>query len=156
MRCGKTLSGYARALAVVFVSAAKTRSRHPSLLAWDNYSSQPFGASSILLLKAAGTLKYASKIAPCLVCASSRTVLFPDALATSGVGFVQPSSRSPRSPHLKSHSRQRRPTRLQVMTGNNALYWDVLRVTLRNYLAELFARYLAYRCHSNVRSLTRP
>ena len=114
MRCGKTLSGYARALAVVFVSAAKTRSRHPSLLVWDNYSSQPFGASSVLLLKAAGTLKYASKIAPCLVCASSRTVLFPDALATSGVGFVQPSSRSPRSPHLKSHSRQRRPTRLQV------------------------------------------
>ena len=118
MRCGKTLSGYARALAVVFVSSAKTRSRHPSLLAWDNYSSQPFGASSILLLKAAGTLKYASKIAPCLICASSRTVLFPDALATSGVGFVQPSSRSPRSPHLKSHSRQRRPTRLQVMWGN--------------------------------------
>ena len=77
-----------------------------------------FGASSILLFKAAGTLIYASKIAPCLVCASSRTVLFPDALATSGVGFVQPSSRSPRSPHLKSHSRQRRPTRLQVMTGN--------------------------------------
>jgi hypothetical protein len=64
MRSGKTLSGYARALAVVFVSSAKTRSRHPSLLAWDNYSSLPFGASSILLLKAAGTLKYASKIAP--------------------------------------------------------------------------------------------
>jgi len=41
MRYGKTLSGYARALAVVFVSSAKTRSRHPSLLAWDNYSSQP-------------------------------------------------------------------------------------------------------------------
>jgi hypothetical protein len=30
---GKTLSGYARALAAVFVSSAKTRSRHPSLLA---------------------------------------------------------------------------------------------------------------------------
>jgi hypothetical protein len=29
------------ALAVVFVSSAKTRSRHPSLLAWDNYSPQP-------------------------------------------------------------------------------------------------------------------
>ena len=114
MRCGKTPSGYARALAAVFVYSAKTRSRHPSLLAWDNYSSQPFGASSILLLKAAGTLKYASKIAPCLICASSRTVLFSDALATSGVGFVQPSSRSPLSTHLKSHSRQRRPTRLQV------------------------------------------
>ena len=111
----QTLSGYARALAVVFVSSAKTRSRHPSLLAWDNYSSQPFGASSILLLKAAGMLKYASKIVPHLVCASSRTVLFPDALATSGVGFVQPSSRSPRSPHLKSHSRQRRPTRFKVI-----------------------------------------
>jgi hypothetical protein len=84
-----------------------------------NYSFQSFGASSILLFKAAGCWhaknRYASKIAPCLVCASSRTVLFPDALATSGVGFVQPSSRSPRSPHLKSHSRQRRPTRLQVM-----------------------------------------
>ena len=26
-------------------------------------------------------LRYASKIAPCLVCASSRTVLFPDALS---------------------------------------------------------------------------
>jgi hypothetical protein len=99
------------------VSSAKTRSRHPSSLAWGNYSSQPFGASSLLLLKAAGTLKYPSKSAPCLVCASSRTVLFPDAPATSGVGFVQPSSRSPRSPHLKSHSRQRRPTRLQVMVA---------------------------------------
>src|SRR5580704_17217690 len=118
MRGSKTLSGYARALAVAFVSSAKTRSRHPSLLAWDNYSSQPFGASSILLLKAAGTLKYASKIAPLTRLRSSRTVLFPDALATSGVGFVQPSSRSQRSPHLKSYSRQRKPTRLQVITGN--------------------------------------
>jgi hypothetical protein len=30
----------------------------------------------------------------------------------------QPSSRSPRSPHLKSHSRQRRSTRLEVMWSN--------------------------------------
>ena len=100
---------------------AKPLSRDPRLPAWHNYSSQSFGASSILLFKAAGCWhaknRYASKIAPCLVCASSRTVLFPDALATSGVGFVQPSSRPPRSPHLKSHSRQRRPTRLKVMTG---------------------------------------
>src|ERR1700760_644034 len=95
MRCSKTLSGDPRALADVFVSSAKTRSRHAGLLARGIYSSQPFGASSILLLKAAGTFKYASKIAPCLVCASSRTLLFPDALAMSGVGFVQPSSRSP-------------------------------------------------------------
>ena len=102
---------------------AKPLSRDPRLPAWHNYSSQSFGASSILLFKAAGCWhaknRYASKIAPCLVCASSRTVLFPDALATSGVGFVQPSSRSPRSPHLKSHSRQRRPTRLQVMWGKS-------------------------------------
>ena len=84
MRSGKTLSGYARALAAVFVSSAKTRSRHPSLLAWHNYSSQSFGASSILLLKAAGTAIYASEIPPCLVCASSRTVLFPDAEQRQG------------------------------------------------------------------------
>jgi hypothetical protein len=78
---------------------AKPLSRDPRLPAWHNYSSQSFGASSILLFKAAACWhaknRYASKIAPCLVCASSRTVLFPDALATSGVGFVQPSSRSP-------------------------------------------------------------
>ena len=104
------------ALTAVFMSPTKPLSRDPMLPAWHNYSSQSFGASSILLFKAAGCWhaknRYASKIAPCLVCASSRTVLFPDALATSGVGFVQPSSRSPRSPHLKSYSRQRRPTRL--------------------------------------------
>ena len=53
------------ALAAVFVSPAKPRSRHPRLLAWHNYSSQSFGASSILLFKAAGTAIYASKIPPC-------------------------------------------------------------------------------------------
>jgi hypothetical protein len=35
-------------------------------------------------LLAAGMLRYASKIAPCLVCASSRTVLFPDAEQRQG------------------------------------------------------------------------
>ena len=35
-------------------------------------------------LLAAATLRYASKIAPCLVCASSRTVLFPDAEQRQG------------------------------------------------------------------------
>ena len=87
--------------------------------------------------------RYASKIAPCLVCASSPAVLFPDALATSGVGSVQPSSRSPRSPHLKSHSRQRRPTRLQVMTGNRGRNALDISCDFGNYLAQLFARYLA-------------
>ena len=72
------------ALAAVFVSSAKPRSRHPRLLAWHNYSSQSFGASSILLFKAAGTVIYASKIAPCLVRAPSRTVLFPDAEQRQG------------------------------------------------------------------------
>jgi hypothetical protein len=108
---------------------AKPLSRDPRLQAWHNYSSQSFGASSILLFKVAGCWHakntYASKIAPCLVCASSRTVLFPDALATSRVGFVQPSSRSPRSPHLKSHSRQRRPTRLKVL-------WVILMLCYAN------------------------
>jgi hypothetical protein len=108
-----------------------------------------FGASSILLLKAAGTLKYGDpKSLPCLVCASSRTVLFPDALATSGVGFVQPSSRPPRSPHLKSHSRQRRPTRLQVMTGNRGseligpvcVNWEII---LRDSLGKYWLRQCA-------------
>jgi hypothetical protein len=37
--------------AAVFVSPAKPRSRHPRSLAWYNYSSQSFGASSILLSK---------------------------------------------------------------------------------------------------------
>ena len=113
---------------------AKPLSRDPRLPAWHNYSSQSFGASSILLFKAAGTLRYASKIAPCLVCASSRTVLFPDALATSGVGFVQPSSRSPRSPHLKSHSRQRRPTRLKVM---QTITFDENVAPKRSYLNDV-------------------
>ena len=53
------------ALAAVSVSPAKPRSRQPRLLAWQNYNSQSFGASSILLFKAAGTAIYASKIAPC-------------------------------------------------------------------------------------------
>ena len=55
------------ALAAVFVSPAKPRSRDPRLPAWHNYSSQSFGASSILLFKAAGCwhakIRYASKIA---------------------------------------------------------------------------------------------
>ena len=79
MRSGKTLSGYARALTVAFVSSAKTRSRHPSLLAWRNYSSQPFGASSILLLKAAGTAYMHPKSLPAVISAPPQTVLFPGA-----------------------------------------------------------------------------
>ena len=74
----QTLSGCARALAVVFVSPAKTRSRHPSLLAWHNYSSQPFGASSVLLLKAAGTANMQPNSLLAVICAPSQTVLFPD------------------------------------------------------------------------------
>jgi hypothetical protein len=65
MRCGKTRSEYARALAAALVSSTKSHSRHPSLLAWRNDSSQSFGASSILLLKAAGTARYASEIPLC-------------------------------------------------------------------------------------------
>ena len=59
MRYGKTLSGYARALAVVFVSSTKTRSRHTSLPAWDNYSSQLLAPvqSCFSKLLAAGTLR---------------------------------------------------------------------------------------------------
>ena len=45
------------ALAAVFVSSAKPRSRHLRLLAWHNYSSQSFGDSSILLFKAAGSAR---------------------------------------------------------------------------------------------------
>ena len=56
----------------------KPRPRHPRLLARHNYSSQSFGASSILLFKAAGTAIYASKIPHAVVCAPSRTLLFPD------------------------------------------------------------------------------
>src|SRR6266403_1284431 len=86
------------ALAAVFVSPAKPRSRPPRLLACHNYSSQSFGASSILLFKAAGTLIYASKIAPCPRPGPIAHGTFPIRWATSGVDFVQPSSRSPRSP----------------------------------------------------------
>src|ERR1700752_2833520 len=75
----QNLFGCAWALAAVFVSLAKPRSRHPRLLARHNYSSQSFGASSILLFKAAGTPIYASKIPHAVVCAPSRTLLFPDA-----------------------------------------------------------------------------
>ena len=80
----QNLSGCAWALAAVFVSLAKPRSRHPRLLAWHNYSSQPFGASSILLFKAAGTAIYTSKIPPAVVCVPSRTLLFPDAEQRQG------------------------------------------------------------------------
>src|SRR6266436_3990351 len=86
------------ALAAVFVSPAKPRSRPPRLLACHNYSSQSFGASSILLFKAAGTVIYASKIAPCPRLRPIAHGTFPIRWATSGVDFVQPSSRSPRSP----------------------------------------------------------
>ena len=50
----QNLSGCAWALAAVFVSLPKPRSRHPRLLARHNYSSQSFGVGSILLFKAAG------------------------------------------------------------------------------------------------------
>src|ERR1700738_5700204 len=67
---------------------AKPLSRDPRLPAWHNYSSQSFGASSILLFKAAGCwhakIKYPSKMVPRLVCASSRTILFPDAEQRQG------------------------------------------------------------------------
>ena len=86
------------ALAAVFVSPAKPRSRPPSFLACHNYSSQSFGASSTLLFKAAGTVIYASKIAPCPRLRPIAHGTFPIRWATSGVGFVQPSSRSPPSP----------------------------------------------------------
>jgi hypothetical protein len=58
----KTLSGFARSIAAFFVSSS---SRHARLLAWRNYNSQSLGASSILLLKAACTARYASEIPPC-------------------------------------------------------------------------------------------
>src|SRR6202795_4055139 len=86
------------ALAAVCVSPAKPRSRPPRLLACHNYSSQSFGASSILLFKAAGTVIYASKIAPCPRLRPIAHGTFPIRWATSGVDFVQHSSRSPRSP----------------------------------------------------------
>jgi len=86
------------ALAAVFVSPAKPRSRPPSFLACHNYSSQSFGTSSTLLFKAAGTVIYASKIAPCPRLRPIAHRTFPIRWATSGVDFVQPSSRSPRSP----------------------------------------------------------
>ena len=127
------------ALATVFVSPAKPRSRPPRLLACHNYSSQSFGASSILLFKAAGTVIYASKIAPCPRLGPFAHGTFPIRWATSGVDFVQPSSRSPRSPQSKSRSGQRRPTRLEVLCplvlcalgvnlrlelGSAALFWQ--------------------------------
>jgi hypothetical protein len=97
---------------------AKPLSRDPRLPAWHNYSSQSFGASSILLFKVAGCwqaqkIRIQNRCLPRLRLIAHGT--FPRRSSTSGVGFVQPSSRSPRSPHLKSHSRQRRPTRLKVM-----------------------------------------
>jgi hypothetical protein len=108
------------ALTAVFVSL-RSPSRDPRLPAWHNYSSQSFGASSILLFKVAGCwqaqkIRIQNRCLPRLRLIAHGT--FPRRSSTSGVGFVQPSSRSPRSPHLKSHSRQRRPTRLKVMTGN--------------------------------------
>src|SRR5271165_4959040 len=57
---------------------------HPSLLAWRNYSSQSFGASSILLLKAAGTTYMHPKFLTAVICAPSQTILFPGAERRQG------------------------------------------------------------------------
>jgi hypothetical protein len=83
-----------------FVSPAKPCSRSPSFLACHNYSSQSFGASSIVQFCFSKLLApysaYQNRSLP-LVYAPSRMV-FSHTLGTSGVDFVQPSSRSPRSP----------------------------------------------------------
>ena len=81
-------SGSRRCLRVLYEAP---NSRHPSLLAWRNYSSQSLGASSILLLKAAGKTYMHPKSLPASICTPSQRVLFPDSPATSGVGFLQPS-----------------------------------------------------------------
>jgi hypothetical protein len=83
-------------LAAVFVSPAKPRSRPPRLLACHNYSSQSFGASSILLFKAAGT------------------VLFPCVGPRQGYTSCNPRVGLRGRLNLKSRSRQRRPIRLEV------------------------------------------
>ena len=63
--------------AAVFVSSAKPGSRHPGLLARQNYSSRSFGTSSIQRLKAPATAIYASESLSAVVCTPSLTVLFP-------------------------------------------------------------------------------
>jgi hypothetical protein len=67
-------------------SSTKPRSRHPSLLAWRNYSSQSFGVSSIqscfskLLVRQDTHPKYLSAV----ICAPSQTVLCPDTKQRQG------------------------------------------------------------------------
>ena len=63
--------------AALFVSSAKPGSRHPGLLARQNYSSRSFGTSSIQRLKAPATAIYASESLSAVVCTPSLTVLFP-------------------------------------------------------------------------------
>src|ERR1700741_3101126 len=96
----QNLFGCAWALAAVFVSLAKPRSRHPRLLARHNYSSQSFGASSSLLFKAAGCwhakIRIQNRSLPRLCPIAPAT--FPRRSSTSGIGFVHPSSRSPQPP----------------------------------------------------------
>src|SRR5271166_6915617 len=58
-------------------SSPKPGSRHPGLLARQNYSSRSFGTSSIQRLKAPATAIYASESLSAVVCTPSLTVLFP-------------------------------------------------------------------------------
>jgi hypothetical protein len=79
MRSGKTSLV---ALGLSLLSSCPLRSPALAIRGYwrrHNYGSQSFGASSILLFKAAGTAMYASKIPPAVVYAPSRTLLFPDA-----------------------------------------------------------------------------
>ena len=63
--------------AAVFVSSTKPGSRHPGLLARQNYSSRSFNTSSIQRLKAPATAINASESLSAVVCTPSLTVLFP-------------------------------------------------------------------------------
>ena len=76
------------ALAAVFVSL-RPLSRDPRLPAWHNYSSLSFGAGSILLFKAAGTLRYALKSFPASS-ARHRARYFSQTLSYVGVGSSNP------------------------------------------------------------------
>src|ERR1700738_221024 len=110
MRSGKTLSGFRATL------LSLCRLRSPAWTTWvlsvpHTRTHGPFGKSSILLFKPVATVK--SFLAT--FCASSLTVLYPYIEQRQGQASSNHRVGLRSRLDLKSRSRKRRPTRLQVM-----------------------------------------
>ena len=70
--------------ASVFVPSAKPGSRHPRLLMRHNYSARTFRKVQSCFSKLLARQDTRPKFLPAVICAPSRTVLFPDAKQRQG------------------------------------------------------------------------